>query len=108
GGSVIDFVMRSERLEFFDALEKLAKQANIVIPRSKHEDRGAREAEQKLALDIQTANSEALSWFRRNLLEKRNRLAADYLPERGLTEDLSELFQLGAAVDDWDGLKKHL
>ncbi|CAN5179226.1 hypothetical protein BH09SUM1_BH09SUM1_27680 [soil metagenome] len=108
GGSIIDYVMKSERLEFIDALESLARPLNIEIPKSRPEDRAARDAEQQAAASVQTANAEALAWFRQNLLEGRNKLASDYLPERGLTEDLSEIFQLGAAPDAWEGLKQHL
>ncbi len=108
GGSVIDFVMKTERLEFREAIEKLAKDTGIELPRFKAQDKSEADAEQRQREAVQGANNEALAWFRGNLLEKRNRLASDYLPERGISDEMSERFQLGAALDAWDGLKEHL
>lgn len=108
GGSVVDFVMRQERLEFIEAVEKLAKEMGLEMPRGNFQKPEQRDADQQVLRAVQAANDAALTWFRKNLLEKRNRLASDYLPERGITAELSEKFQLGAALDEWGALHDHL
>ncbi len=108
GGSVIDFVMRQERLEFIEALEKLARELGMELPSRQRQDPAIRKQEDELRHSIEGANKAALEWFRDNLLEGRNRSATDYLPKRDITEAISEEFQLGAALDSWDALKSHL
>jgi DNA primase len=108
GGSAIDFVMKSERLEFMEAIRKLAADLGIPLPEQRPEDRRLAEEQTRQALSLQEANSEALVFFRSCLAEGRNALASAYLPERGLTEDLVEIFQIGASIDAWDGLKRHM
>jgi DNA primase len=109
GGSVIDFVMKQERLEFIEALEKLAKEIGLEVPRGgTRKDPTEVEAEVRQRQAVQSANEAALIWFRENLLKGRNPLATEYLPKRGITDELGEKFHLGAALDGWDGLKLHL
>lgn len=108
GGSAIDWVMRTERLEFLEAARKLANELGIPWPEMKPEDRRAQDEEQQLAASILEANSEALAWYRGNLLENENPLANAFLAERGLTDEMVEVFQLGTGIDAWDGLKRHL
>ncbi len=108
GGSVIDFVMRAERLEFPDALRKLADELGIAMPDQRARTPAERNEEQRRLRTIADVNAAALKWFRYNLLSGANRRALDYLPERGITPEVSEQFQLGAALDSWDALKEHL
>ncbi len=110
GGNAIDFVMAHERLEFIEAVEKLCKEVGIEMPTRRFDpkDGPERDAEAKLRQAAQAANEEALAFYRGILLEGRNRMASDYLPERGITEELSEKFQLGAALEGWDTLRQHM
>ncbi|MCC6545622.1 DNA primase [Candidatus Sumerlaeota bacterium] len=108
GGSVIDFVMRKERLDFKEAVEKLAKELGIEMPQFRPIDRAEADAEQRLIDAVQRANNDALAWFRKNLREGRNPLASEYLPLRGISAEMEEKFQLGAALDEWAALKDHL
>lgn len=108
GGSVIDFVMRAERLEFADALRKLADELGVQLPERSNRTAAERSQEESLLKSIAEANAAALKWFRANLLKGRNQLASEYLPRRGITEEVAGRFQLGAAMDSWDALKSHL
>lgn len=107
-GSVIDWVMRTENMEFREAAEKLARQVGIELPDASPVDRARRDAAEEKRRDILAANEKALQWFRNNLAKNRNPLASAYLPERGLENDMVEAFAIGAAVDAWDGLKNYL
>jgi DNA primase len=109
GGDAINFVMRTEGLDFVGAVERLARDMGIELRRGEGgPSKDQRDSEEKEKAAILSANAEALRWFRRNLLERRNPVADAYLPERGLTPELCEKFQLGASLDDWDALKRHL
>jgi DNA primase len=108
GGSAIDWVMRTERLEFHEAARKLADELGIPWPESRPENRKAQDEERQAAASILEVNAEALGFFRHNLAEKRNSLANEFLVERGLDEEMVETFQLGASLDAWEELKRHL
>lgn len=108
GGSVVDFVMKSERLEFKEAVEKLAKEAGIELPRLSRRDPAQVDAERQLQQTVLKANEAAQAFFRKNLAERKNPIANDYIPQRGLSPEMVERFQLGASLEAWDGLKLHL
>lgn len=104
GGSMIDFVMKTEHLEFLDAVKKLARELRIEMPEFRPEEAAARDEEDRRRRDIEAANVRALKFFREALAAARNPLANEYLPKRNLTPELIEKFQLGAALDEWSAL----
>jgi DNA primase len=108
GGSVVDFVMKTERLEFMEAIEKLAKETNIPLPKMSSARREDRDAEEKLRRDVEQANRRALEFFSRALATRANPRANDYLPQRGLDQAMVDRFQLGAAPDQWSALLDHM
>ena len=94
GGSVIDFVMAYERLEFGEAATQLAERLGIALGRG-----GAEGASQARALD---ALELARRFYRDNLMRRpEGEAARRYLRERHCTEALCERFSLGFALDDW-------
>ncbi len=101
GGSVFDFVMAAEGVEFSEALSILAARAGVELrPLTESDRRRRRERDRRLAL-----NEDALSFFRRGLSSSR---AASYLESRGIDRGLADLFELGYAPDRWDGLASYL
>ena len=104
GGDIFGFLMKYNNLSFKEALEELAKKANIEIKKiSKSENKNSR---RKVLFEI---NSLALSYFQKNLLkEKRSEKARQYLQGRGIGLDIAREFKLGFAQDSWDGLLKFL
>jgi len=99
-GTVFDFVMRRDRIEFKDALELLARQANIELPRfggSQHKP-----GERQLLLD---AHAAACRFFQ-NLLEdeQKGRIAREYLAKRGFSNETLSRYAIGLAADSWDAL----
>src|SRR5690606_22318110 len=86
GGSVIDFIMRIERLEFMDALRKLAEELGIELPApGPREDRAAQDEAENRLRALQGVLDFANKWFRENLRERRNPAANDYLIKRDIT-----------------------
>jgi DNA primase len=100
GSSVIDFVMKRDRIEFIDALKWLGEQAGLEMPKfglSKQKP-----GERQLLVEI---NSAACAFFEKLLSDPaRGKAARDYLAGRGIDEGSVRRFQIGLAADAWDAL----
>ncbi len=93
-GDVITFVMKSTGASFMEAVEDLAAQAGLEVPKPTPQ---AAEAEQRragLAEVLEAACKEYQLW----LWGQEGRAALDYLRGRGLADDTIRRFQLG-----WSG-----
>ena len=106
GGSVIQFVMEYERLEFQDAVKYLADQLHMPLPQMEDDpDYQRRRTQRDRLLE---ANKEAARFFHQTLFTPAGQQALDYLKRRGLTDSVIRKFGLGAAPNSWDALTKHL
>ena len=103
-GDVISFVMQHDRLSFMEAIETLASQAGLEVPKAEPEDR-ARFERQKTLYDVVES---ACAFFEAELRGPGGRAARDYLKGRGLDGDTISRFRLGFAPDDGGKLIKHL
>ena len=102
-GNAIGFLMAYERLEFLDAVEELARQAGLELPKT---DGGDRISIKPLLLELV---AQADRCFRRQLREHPNRQrAVDYLRQRGLTGRIAGVFGIGYAPSGWDHLSRAL
>ncbi|MBI4064915.1 DNA primase [Candidatus Gottesmanbacteria bacterium] len=104
GGSVIDFVMEYEHVDFLEALETLAEKAGVKLER-----RSSDTPEAKLKTRLYEVNH-LTSEFYHYLLTKHalGAKARDYLKDRGVTEKSIKTFSLGYSANSWDGLLKFL
>jgi len=98
-GSAIGFLMNYEGLEFVDAVEDLARQAGLEVPRE-----AARAARPSAGL-VDLLES-AASYYQNQL--KNSQEAVDYLKNRGLSGDIASYFGIGFAPAGWDSLIKNL
>ena len=103
-GSVFDFVMETEGLSFPEAVEKLAGEAGMEVPRDTPEDRERQEQRQTL-FDV---TEKAAVFFERRLRMPEGKKALDYLQGRGLDDAVIQRFRLGFAPDGRDVLKAAL
>ncbi len=101
GGDVITFVMRTENLEYPDALRFLAKRSGIEIPESET-DSYARVSRER----ILEMNRHSAKFFHEQL--KTDSRALAYLEKRGLGPPLIKHFGIGYAPDSFTALTKHL
>ncbi|WP_374763381.1 DNA primase [Yunchengibacter salinarum] len=100
-GSVIDFVMKTDGLEFREAVEQLAGEAGMEMPRSDPE--AARKAERRASLwDVMAA---VAHWYEAQLFGQVGAEARRYLTGRGLGEDVIRRFRLGYAPADRQALR---
>jgi DNA primase len=92
-GDAISFVMQSQGLGFMDAVEQLAAEAGMQVPKSSPE---AAEAERR-RLDVVGVLDAAQQHYRRRLGLPDGRAARDYLLGRSLSDDTMDRFGLGWA-----------
>lgn len=99
-GDVIGFVMNYDKLTFMEALENLAAQAGLEIPKPSPQD-ARREQEEKTLYDMMDA---ACAFFERNLTGS----ALDYLTNRGVLAKTIKDFHIGLALESNSALIDHL
>lgn len=104
GGSVIDFVMEYEHVDFREALETLAEKAGVKLER---QDDYSPEA--KLKTKIYEINHLA-SEFYHYILTKHalGEKARDYIATRGVHEKTVKTFMLGYSPNSWNALTNFL
>jgi DNA primase len=100
-GDVIGFAMRANSLSFPEAVERLAAEAGLEVPKATPEERERAVREAGLH-DVMEA---ACAYFERMLRAPEGRAALDYLRQRGLTEETIARFRLGFAPDGRTALK---
>ena len=103
-GDAIGFVMRTDNLDFLEAVEKLAGEAGLAIPQSTPEER-EKARRQKTLLETLEA---AAAFFEARLWSPAGSGALDYLKARGLDADTIRRFRLGWAPDDRQSLRRAL
>jgi DNA primase len=92
-GDAVTFVMQSEGAQFMEAVERLAGEAGLDVP--KLAPRDAERARQ--ARDLYTVMEAAMEAFQRRLRLPEGRPALEYLRRRGLTDETIQGFGLGWA-----------
>jgi DNA primase len=105
GGDAIGFVMKTENLEFPDAVRRLAARAHVEI----HEETSGMPSGQKERL--LAASEEAARFFHERLTKSKDAAAQEareYLKSRGFSLDVAKRFRLGYAPSSGSPLVDHL
>jgi DNA primase len=107
GGDVFSFLMKVEGLTFPDAVRRLAAQHGIDLEERvlSPED----EARQRQRERFYRINEVAADYFHQQLMEHpAGEVARRYMKTRGYGRKAAGEYQIGFALDSWDGLGKHL
>ena len=108
GGNALSFVMDFERLDFPEAVEDLAKQAGVAVPREERSDRKQQSAPRKDS-PLYALLEQAAAYYRQQLRHHpKKQRAVSYLKQRGLTGHIAKTYDLGLAPPGWDNLMSHL
>ena len=99
-GTAIGFLMEYEHLDFVDAIETLAAEYHLEVPREDTGDQNRRDSDQKQAV---YSILEQVSQLYQQQLRQSNR-AIDYLKQRGLSGEIAKRYQLGYAPNGWNFL----
>jgi len=105
GGSVIQFVMGVENLDYIEAVKFLADKAGILLPEGEDEKYKEIARKKKQILKI---NVEAARFFYEQIEDEKNSFAREYLASRGIKRRTVRKFGIGYSLKDWDALYKHL
>lgn len=101
-GSVFDFVMRIEGIEFKEALSLLAKRAGVELKQVSSKELTER---QRLSEILELA----CLFFERQLKEsQKGQQALKYLKQRGISEQSVKKWRLGYAPNKWQALSDFL
>lgn len=104
-GDIFSFLMQMEGKTFPEALEELAAQAGVELPRRETGDGRSRALKQRL-LEL---NELAAAYYQHQLWHHREAARARaHLQQRGLDEDIVRRFRLGYAPEGWNNLVDHL
>jgi DNA primase len=99
-GDAIGFVMQSQGAGFMDAVEQLAAEAGLAVPKPTPEAAEAERRRHDLASVLETAQTA----YQRRLFLPEGRAALDYLRGRGLTDETIRQFGLGWSGEGRGGL----
>lgn len=90
-GDAISFLRETDGLEFMEAVERLADMAGLAMPRSTPQDPKVTE-QRRAVFDILEATTQ---FFQAALTRDDGAIAARYLRDRGLGEDVLRVYRLG-------------
>ncbi|MBS0125318.1 DNA primase [Thetidibacter halocola] len=103
-GDAISFVRETENVSFMEAIEILAGEAGMEVP--KRDPQAQEKADRRTQLS--DVMEQAVAWFRLQLKRGPGAEARAYLAKRGLDEAALERWEIGFAPPGWEGLREHL
>jgi DNA primase len=108
GGSVFNFVMEIERVDFPEAIKIIAEKSGVPLPKMVDDSRF--EARKRDSDQVIELNQWAMTWWedQLNINSSPAKAAREYLDQRGITEETRKIFRIGFAPDRWDALSTHL
>jgi DNA primase len=102
-GSAIGFLMEYDNLDFVEAIETLASDLGLDVPR---EQGGIAAAPQENLQAVYALLDNAATYYQQSL--KSSPEAVAYLRDRGVSGEIARDFSLGYAPPGWDNLLQHL
>jgi DNA primase len=104
-GNAISFMMEFEQLEFVEAIEELAQQHHLEVPR----EQGAVKNRPAAQADDYHLMQQAAEFYQQQLQSHPNAaMVQQYVAKRGLSTKTLADFAIGYAPDGWDNLLKRL
>lgn len=106
-GDIFTFLMKTEGLQFPEAVERCAEEAGVTLPKEAPPTPEARARIDTQARLYELVEASA-AFFQACLKGRDGAFARTYLDKRGLTEETLERFRIGYAPEDRTALKRHL
>jgi DNA primase len=104
-GNAISFMMEFEQLEFVEAIEELAQQHHLEVPR----EQGTGPKRPAAQADDYHLMQQAAEFYQQQLQQHPNAaMVQQYVAKRGLSAKTLADFAIGYAPDGWDNLLKRL
>ena len=102
GGNAIGFVMNFDHLDFPQAVETLARDAGVEVPREESKAETRRQSEHAKLLDVLEQASKFYQFQLRHHAERKRPI--EYLKTRGVSGEIARDFAIGYAPPGWDKL----
>ena len=104
-GTAIGFLMEYAGLSFIEAINDLAKNVGMIVPKedSTPQSREADAQNKTIKLGLQESLQQAANYYKAEL--KNSPRAIDYLKGRGLSGVIAAKFQIGYAPAGWQNLQ---
>jgi DNA primase len=101
-GNAIDFLIQYDRLSFPEAIETLARQVGMEVPRQSTAHAVEKSASQKTFYEL----LENVAKFYQTQLRQHTQAqrAVDYFKQRGVSGEIAKEFGLGLAPTGWDNV----
>ncbi|NAW64452.1 DNA primase, partial [Photobacterium halotolerans] len=100
-GNVLDFVMEFDRLDFVDAVEELASQLGLEIPREQGTS-GQSSIKRQEKQSLYDLMGQVAQYYQSLLRQSDAQVAINYLKGRGLSGEIVKQFGIGYVPDQWD------
>lgn len=105
GGNVFNFLMKYEKLSFFEAVKMLAQKSGVPLPVDEEKENILHKKKERLyKLNNLVANYYRECLFRTNQGKK----VINYFKKRGISDTSVEKYKLGYAPSSWDALSNFL
>lgn len=105
GGNVFNFLMKYEKLSFFEAVKMLAQKSGVPLPVDEEKENILHKKKERLyKLNNLVANYYRECLFRTNQGKK----VINYFKKRGINDTSVEKYKLGYAPSGWDALNNFL
>tara|TARA_B100001059_G_scaffold137585_1_gene137825 strand:+ start:456 stop:2327 length:1872 start_codon:yes stop_codon:yes gene_type:complete len=102
GGNAIGFVMNFDHVDFPQAVETLARDAGVEVPREESKAETRRQSEHAKLLDVLEQASKFYQFQLRQHAERKRPI--EYLKTRGVSGEIARDFAIGYAPPGWDNL----
>lgn len=103
GGNAVTFVMEYEKVDYIEALKRLAERYHITI-----EWEGSSEGEKGEIPQLYELHEIATKFYQEQLTSSRGVSARRYLEERQIPLEAVAAFKIGYAPNDWEALWRHV
>jgi len=105
GGNVFNFLMKYEKISFFEAVKMLAKKSGVSLPVDEEKENFLNRQKERLY----KLNNLAANYYRECLFKtNQGKKIINYLKKRGINDTSVEKYKLGYAPSGWDVLTNFL
>jgi len=105
GGNVFNFLMKYEKISFFEAVKMLAKKSGVSLPVDEEKENILNRQKEKLY----KLNNLSANYYRECLFKtNQGKKIINYLKKRGINDTSVEKYRLGYAPSGWDALTNFL
>lgn len=106
-GNVLSFIMEYDGIEFVDAIETLAEQLSIEVPREESAFGKSQQSSYIDRKDLYQLMADIAVFYQQQLrTHKNSQQVINYLKGRGLSGQTVKHFKIGYAPDGWNEVRK--